>query len=184
MKLASKLALLLAFLLALVLGWLVMTTDGCYRDDPIDDPRPALRPPNAIENLYADYAHVGLSLERHPLALIRDALRARRCRRADEIVQLQHGSHLRFAGLVNTRQRPQTASGVTFVTLEDETGSVNAVIWRDLGLRQRRELVESELLAIDGVLQYQDGVRHLIARRLHDYSALLPGLRRATRDFH
>ncbi len=160
------------------------SADSLLAPARIDDPRPALRPPNAIENLYADYAHVGLSLERHPLALIRDALRARRCRRADEIVQLQHGSHLRFAGLVNTRQRPQTASGVTFVTLEDETGSVNAVIWRDLGLRQRRELVESELLAIDGVLQYQDGVRHLIARRLHDYSALLPGLRRATRDFH
>ena len=149
----------------------------------LDDARPALRPPSAVENVYADYAHVGLSLEGHPIALIRAALNVRRCRRADQVAQMQDGSTLRFAGLVTTRQRPQTASGVTFVTLEDETGWVNAVIWHDLGLRQRRELVEADLLGIDGVLQYQDGVRHLIARRLHDYSALLPGLRHKTRDF-
>ena len=149
----------------------------------IDEARPALRPPSAIENVYADYAQVGLSLERHPLSLIRRTLTARRCRRADQIAQLEDGRTLRFAGLVTTRQRPQTASGVTFVTLEDETGFVNAVVWHDLGLRQRRELVEAELLAIDGVLQFQDGVRNLIARRLHDFSDLLPGLRHDTRDF-
>jgi error-prone DNA polymerase len=136
-----------------------------------------------MENVYADYARVGLTLERHPLSLIRRALSARRCQRADQVAQLEDGRTLRFAGLVTTRQRPQTAAGVTFVTLEDETGFVNAVVWHDLGLRQRRELVEAELLAIDGVLQFQDGVRHLIAHRLHDYSALLPGLRHETRDF-
>jgi error-prone DNA polymerase len=81
------------------------------------------------------------------------------------------------------RQRPQTASGVTFLTLEDEIGMVNAVIWTHVAERQRRELLESDLLAIDGVIQFQDGVRHLIARRLHDYSDLLPELRNETRDF-
>jgi error-prone DNA polymerase len=70
-----------------------------------------------------------------------------------------------------------------FLTLEDEIGMVNAVIWTHVAERQRRELLESDLLAIDGVIQFQDGVRHLIARRLHDYSDLLPELRNETRDF-
>jgi error-prone DNA polymerase len=149
----------------------------------IEDARPGLRPPSAMEDLYADYGHVGLSLERHPLSLVRRALTARRCRRADQLEALPDGCPVRYAGLVTLRQRPQTASGVTFVTLEDEVGMVNVVVWKDLGLRYRRELVEAELLAIDGTLQQQEGVRHLIARRLIDYSDLLPGLRHETRDF-
>jgi error-prone DNA polymerase len=157
--------------------------DSLLATTRIPEARPALRPPDAAENLYADYAHVGLSLERHPLSLVRRTLAARRCRRADELAGMADGSRVRFAGLVSLRQRPQTAAGVTFVTLEDEAGMVNVVIWQDLGLRYRRELVEAELLAIDGTLQYQEGVRHLIAHRLSDYTALLPGLRHPSRDF-
>jgi error-prone DNA polymerase len=149
----------------------------------VDEARPVLRLPSVVEDVYADHAHVGLSLERHPLSLVRRALEARRCRRADQLAALADGSRVRYAGLVTLRQRPGTASGVTFVTLEDESGMVNAVVWKDLGLRFRRELVEAQLLAIDGTIQYQDGVRHLIARRLTDYSALLPDLRYETRDF-
>jgi error-prone DNA polymerase len=148
-----------------------------------EDGRPALRPPSAAEDVYADYQHLGLSLQRHPLSLVRRALQARRCRRADQLAAMADGEQVRFAGLVMLRQRPQTASGVTFVTLEDETGMVNAVIWHDLGLRHRRELIEADLLAIDGFIQHQDGVRHLVARRLIDYSDLLAGLRNTTRDF-
>ena len=77
------------------------------------------------------------------------------------------------AGLITLRQRPPTAGGVTFVTLEDEQGLFNIVIWRDLAERQRRELLESRLLGVDGRLEAVDGVRHLIAQRLHDYSDLL-----------
>jgi error-prone DNA polymerase len=159
--------------------------DGLLAGAPISgEARAPLRPPTTSENVYADYAHVGLSLERHPLGLIRRQLAARRCRRADQLDQLEDGQPVRCAGLVTMRQRPATASGVTFLTLEDESGTVNVVVWRALALRQRRVLIEAELMAVDGHIQFQDGVRHLIAGRLHDYSALLPGLRHARREFH
>jgi error-prone DNA polymerase len=157
--------------------------DSLLAGAAVEDGRPALRPPSASEDVYADYRHLGLSLQRHPLSLVRRELALRRCRRADQLAKLPDGTPVRFAGLVMLRQRPQTASGVTFVTLEDETGMVNAVVWHDLGLQHRRELIEADLLAIDGVIQHQDGVRHLVAHRLRDYSSMLPGLRNTTRDF-
>jgi error-prone DNA polymerase len=159
------------------------THDSLLAPAPTQEARPALRLPSAMENVVADYARVGLTLETHPLSLVRNALAARRCRRAEEVSALPDGVHVRFAGLVTVRQRPATASGVTFLTLEDETGLVNAVIWRDLAVRQRRELLDSQLLAIDGVVQFQDGVRHLVAHRLTNYSGLMPELRAQTRDF-
>ena len=82
------------------------------------------------------------------------------------------------------RQRPQTASGVTFITLEDEDGLVNVVIWQHVAERQRRELLESRLLAIDGRLERADGVQHLIAARLENLTPLLSGLMTSSRDFH
>ena len=82
------------------------------------------------------------------------------------------------------RQRPQTASGVIFVTLEDEFGLVNVVVWHDLAERQRRVLVQSQMLRIDGHLETQDGVRHVIAGRLTDMTELLTGLDVRSRDFH
>ena len=82
------------------------------------------------------------------------------------------------------RQRPDTASGVVFVTLEDETGYVNVVVWRDLGERQRRELLGARLMAVHGVVEREGEVVHLVARRLSDYSALLGPLSAASRDFH
>lgn len=81
------------------------------------------------------------------------------------------------------RQRPQTASGVTFVTLEDEQGMVNVVVWHDLAERQRRELLESSLLAVEGRMESEQGVRHLIAQRLHNLTPLLSGLATTSRDF-
>ena len=91
---------------------------------------------------------------------------------------------MRCAGLVTVRQHPGTAKGVTFVTLEDETGHVNVVVWRALAEAQHRVLLESTVMGVDGVLQVSDGVHHLIAHQLHDYSALLPELAFASRDFH
>jgi error-prone DNA polymerase len=87
------------------------------------------------------------------------------------------------AGLVTTRQRPATASGVTFVTLEDETGHVNVIVWRELGRRQRRELVHAPLLQVQGRLQREAGVVHVVARRLTDRSRLLGALPVRSRDF-
>jgi error-prone DNA polymerase len=91
---------------------------------------------------------------------------------------------VRTAGLVTCRQRPDTASGVVFVTLEDETGCINVVLWRDLVERQRREMLGARLLGVQGVLEREGEVVHLIARRLFDHSALLGPLAAASRDFH
>ncbi len=151
---------------------------------PRHEARVSLRPPDAAADTFADYAATGLSLGKHPIGLIRQQLRARRIRRADELAGIESGRPVRFAGLVTMRQRPATATGVTFVTLEDETGLVNVVIWHDLGLRQRRELLDATVLGVEGVLERKDGVQHLIAGRLRDYSDLLPDLAVGSRDFH
>jgi error-prone DNA polymerase len=139
--------------------------------------------PSAGEDLLADYARTGLTLGAHPMKLLRRQLLARRYRPSRDLLALAHGSPARVAGLVTGRQRPQTATGVTFVTLEDEDGSVNVVVWHDLGERQRRVLVESRVMGVDGRLETVDGVRHLIAKRLHDESALVGSLVAVSRDF-
>ena len=136
------------------------------------------------QNLAADYASVGLTLGRHPLALLRDVLRKQRLVTAAELRTFPHGRLTRAAGLVIGRQRPGTASGVTFLTLEDETGQINVVVWRDLGERQRRELLGSRLLAVYGVLERQGEVAHLIAGHLKDLTPLLGNLVTHSRDFH
>jgi error-prone DNA polymerase len=95
-----------------------------------------------------------------------------------------HASHVRAAGLVTQRQRPQTASGVTFITIEDEFGPINVVVWSHVAERQRRIFLESRLLGVDGRWEHADGVSHLIAHRLHDLSELLGALDSRSRDFH
>ncbi|XLY86223.1 error-prone DNA polymerase [Ectopseudomonas mendocina] len=145
---------------------------------------PGLPAPSLGEDLLTDYATLGTTLGPHPLALLRQALRARRCRSSRDLQAVEHGRPVSVAGLVIGRQRPQTASGVIFVTLEDEFGLVNVVVWHDLAERQRRVLVQSQLLRIDGHLETQDGVRHVIAGRLTDMTELLTGLDIRSRDFH
>lgn len=120
----------------------------------------------------------------HPLSLLRAQLRARRCRSSDELPDIPSGRNIAAAGLVVGRQRPQTASGVTFVTLEDEHGMINVVVWRQLAERQRRPFLASRLLMVEGKLESENGVRHLIARRLHDLTPLLNSLDVRSRDFH
>lgn len=139
--------------------------------------------PSAHDDMQADYASIGLTLGRHPLAMLRKTLAARRCRRSRDVASLAHGSPVRMAGLVTLRQRPETAGGVTFVTLEDEDGMVNVVVWRDLGERQRRVLLEARLLAVQGRVESAEGVQHLIAADLRDWSPLLGNLATASRDF-
>lgn len=146
---------------------------------PVDLPLPSRG-----EDLYADYDTLGTTLGPHPLALLRGALARRRCRSSRDLANTEHGQPVSVAGLVKGRQRPQTASGVIFVTLEDEFGMVNVVVWHDIAVRQRRVLVGSQMLQVDGRLETKDGVRHLIARRLHDLSPLLAGLDVRSRDFH
>lgn len=149
-------------------------------------PEPAveLPVPTVGEDLVADYHTLGTTLGPHPLALLRPRLRALGCRSSRELVGAEHGDSVAVAGIVVGRQRPQTASGVTFVTLEDEHGMVNVVVWRELAERQRRALVGAQLLKVSGRLEQEKGVRHLIARRLEDISPLLNGLDVRSRDFH
>jgi error-prone DNA polymerase len=143
----------------------------------------ALPKPTVGEDLQADYASIGTTLGPHPLALLRGELKARRCRSSQELMAIEHGRPVSVAGLVTGRQRPGTASGVTFVTLEDEFGNVNVVVWRDLAERQRQVLVGSQLLKVDGRWEKEGEVRHLIAGRLSDLSALLDGISVRSRDF-
>ncbi|WP_104097044.1 error-prone DNA polymerase [Stutzerimonas kunmingensis] len=139
--------------------------------------------PSVSEDLFNDYATLGTTLGPHPLTLLRNELKARRCQSSRELATIEHGRLVSVAGLVIGRQRPQTASGVIFVTLEDEFGMVNVVVWRDLAERQRRPLIQSQLLRVDGHLESASGVRHLIAGRLSDLTPLLTGLDVRSRDF-
>jgi error-prone DNA polymerase len=145
---------------------------------------PALAAPSEGENVVADYAALGLTLGRHPVALLRPRLARMKLACAEQIRALRHGSAARAAGIVIGRQRPDTASGVMFVTLEDETGCVNVIVWRDLQERQRRELLGAHLMAVYGTIEREGEVVHLLARRLVDHSALLGRLATRSRDFH
>jgi error-prone DNA polymerase len=145
---------------------------------------PMLRRPTEGEDIAADYAHVGVSLGRHPLLLLRSKLDAAGIRPARAVAELPAGARVRAAGLVITRQRPSSASGVTFVTLEDETGYVNLVVWERLAERARRALLGARLLGVVGTVQKESGVLHVIAEQLVDYSGLLGTLVTRSRDFH
>ena len=142
-------------------------------DSVIDEMPPALIAPSEGEDIVADYASLGLTLGRHPLALLRERLQRQHMLTAVELRELPHGRIARVTGLVTGRQRPGTASGVTFVTLEDETGMVNVIVWHDLAERQRKELLRSHLLTVYGTLERAGEVVHLIAGRLRDQSAHL-----------
>ena len=155
-----------------------------FSNTVINESAPELAAPSEGEDLVADYASVGLTLGRHPLALLRPTLKRMRLSTAAELRTYAHGRLAKTAGIVIGRQRPDTASGVVFVTLEDETGNVNVMVWRDLGNRQRRALLGSRLMAVYGVLEREGEVVHLIAQRLEDHSELLGRLATSSRDFH
>ncbi len=153
-------------------------------DAAVNETPPALAAPGEGEDIVADYASLGLTLGRHPLALLRNRLSRMKVVEAEKLNRFSHGSAARVAGLVTCRQRPDTASGVIFVTLEDETGSVNVVVWARLAESQRSELLDSRLLGVQGVIERDGEVVHLVARRLYDYSALLGPLAAPARNFH
>jgi error-prone DNA polymerase len=146
--------------------------------------QPLLRAPTEAEDLFADYRALGFTLGRHPLALLRERLAAARVLSAGQLEEAPGGSFVRVAGLVITRQRPQTASGVTFVTLEDESGQVNVLVWRQLGKKRNTVLVGARLMEVRGELQRESGVTHVIAQDLIDRSALIGSLRFAIHEFH
>jgi error-prone DNA polymerase len=150
----------------------------------IREEMPQLLPPGEGDDLVADYGSVGFTLGRHPLALLRPRLKGLRFRTAEAIRGLPHGRKTSAAGIVIGRQRPDTASGVIFLTLEDETGCLNVIVWRDLLEKQRRELLGSRLMGVYGVLEREGEVVHLIARKVVDHTELLGRLATSSRDFH
>jgi len=166
--------------------WETLAVDEATRLElpALPDKPPALAIPTEGEEIVADYGTLGLTLRRHPLALLRERLRKQRIKSAIELSESRNGSWIKVAGIVTCRQRPATASGVIFVTLEDETGHMNLIVWNDLADRQRRELLGSKLLAVSGEVQRQGRVVHVLAKKLEDLSPLLGRLATTSHDFH
>jgi error-prone DNA polymerase len=154
------------------------------RDAPIAEA--ALNLPAAPEGqeIVADYASLGLTLKRHPLALLRPRLAALRFKSAAELADYPNGRLARACGIVTVRQRPGTANGTIFVSLEDESGAINVIVWNRLAQQQRTILLRAQLLGVYGVWQREGEVMHLIAKRLVDQSPLLGSLSTRSRDFH
>ncbi|KRD77233.1 error-prone DNA polymerase [Lysobacter sp. Root983] len=152
--------------------------------DSPDEDLIELPAPTQGEDVASDYRAVGLSLRAHPLALLRQRLQQLRVMDSQQLSAQRHGRGVHAAGIVTQRQRPATAGGTIFVTLEDEHGSVNVVVWQDVALRSRKALLGARLLAVRGRWEQVDGVRHLIARELQDLSHLLGELQTSSRDFH
>jgi len=144
---------------------------------PVAERQVELLAPTEGQDIVADYDTTGLTLRRHPLAPLRAELDRLRLWTAERIGHGRHRQPVRTTGIVTCRQRPSTASGVTFVTLEDETGCINVVVWRATAEQFRRELLGSTLLTVYGHIERIDApdaaVIHVIAARLVDHSPLL-----------
>ena len=136
------------------------------------------------QEVLTDYHTAGLSLKAHPVSLVRDQLDQLKIIPADQLAQLDHGHWARVAGLVLIRQRPGTASGVVFITLEDETGIVNLIVRPDIYDRYRPAARGATLLYAEGYVEKQGQVIHLMTWRLIDQSHLLHNARFKSRDFH
>ena len=144
---------------------------------------PMLRRPTEGQDIVADYQSLGLTVGHHPMHLLRPHLGRYRYVSAEQLETLAAGRQLRIAGLVITRQRPGTASGVTFITLEDETGHSNLVVWKKIAEEQRDVLLNARLMGVQGELQKEGKVIHVIAKKLFDHSELLGELVPGSRDF-
>ena len=147
-------------------------------NDAVDIPAPAI-----AESVLADYQSTGLTLRAHPLALLRDRVPFARCKRHEDLETMGDGRFVRIAGLVTCRQRPGTASGVVFLTLEDETGNNNVVVWPTIQQNFRQALLKGKLLMVKGTLQKKDGVTHIVAGALYDHTSALGELRLKPRSF-
>jgi error-prone DNA polymerase len=156
-------------------------------DARFDEAAVALPPMSEGEAVVADYASIGLPMGRHPVALLRDALAPFGVLPAAVLRGYPDGRLARASGLVTHRQRPETARGVVFVTLEDDTGSINVIIWPDLLERYRKEILGARLMTVYGIWQADTAtggqVMHLVARRVVDHTPMLGALTLRSRDF-
>jgi error-prone DNA polymerase len=142
----------------------------------------AISPPTSGDDLVADYQSLGLTLGKHPMCFLRKHFR--NCLTALELREVRHGRFVRVAGVVTGRQRPSTASGVIFMTLEDETGNINVVIWSSVLARLRAPVLQGKLVVVKGIVERENEVIHVVAGHVSDETPLLGKLATASRDFH
>jgi error-prone DNA polymerase len=150
-----------------------------YFDDAVQLPAPAI-----AEEVLSDYRATGLTLRAHPMSLLRERYPFNRCKRHADLVELGNNRFVRIAGLVTCRQRPGSASGVLFLTLEDETGNSNIVVWQRIQQQFRQVLMTAQLLLVKGTVETKDNVTHIIAGSLYNYTHELQALQVQSRDFH
>lgn len=151
-------------------------TKALFSDQPILSENVSLPKMPLSEHVVHDYASMSLSLKAHPVSFIRDQLNQLRILPLSSLNQAKDGDHVKVAGLILVRQRPGTASGICFITIEDETGTANLVVFRDLFDKYRKEIIQSRLIMVEGQLQREGEVIHVIAKRCHNYSRLLQHL--------
>nr|WP_315848384.1 error-prone DNA polymerase [uncultured Rhodoferax sp.] len=154
------------------------------RDAPVEEDLLELPEAHEGEEIVFDYASLGLTLRRHPMSLLRDRLTAQRFKSSQELRDLPNGRLVRACGIVTLRQQPETAKGVIFVSLEDEYGTVQVIVWKGVREQQRKELMNARLLGVAGVWQREGEVRSLVAKHFVDLTHLLGRLAAPSRDFH
>ena len=144
----------------------------------------ALSEPTEAQTLVEDYRSTGLTLKKHPMAILRSHPALKGCKRHEDLFSLGHKRFVKIAGIVTGRQRPGSAAGVLFLTLEDETGNSNIIVWRDLVARHRAILLQAKLLKVKGVIERETSVVHVVAGHLEDLTHLLGEIETKSRDFH
>ena len=159
------------------------STPALLHDAPFDEDILELPQAPEGEEILFDYASLGLTLRRHPMALLRDRLTERKLVTAAQLEAVPDGRIVHYCGIVTLRQQPDTANGTVFISLEDETGVVQVICWKSLRDAQRKELLGARLLAVHGKWQREGDVKNLIAGRLEDLSPLLGRLATESRDF-
>lgn len=145
----------------------------------------SIKPLSPVQSLLADYHHAsGVSLDYHPMQLLRQYAPFKHCTVANQLLAKRSNGLVRIAGVVTGRQRPGTASGVLFLTLEDETGNINVVIWKSIQDRFKQQILTGRILYIKGRLEHEQGVSNVIAGYIEDQSDALPSLGTKSRNFH
>ena len=162
----------------------VDTQLSLFAELPLAEATPLLPVPSEGQNILADYHSIGLTLRRHPLALLRDRCLRRHIMSAAQLKEIAHDTPIRTAGLVLARQSPQTAKDTTFMTLEDETGQINLIVWSNVAQRYRQPFLSAYLLEVTGRLQHQSGVMHVVVESMIDRSSWVGDLQIKARDFH
>jgi error-prone DNA polymerase len=148
-----------------------------------DEPAAALPRMTLIEQVFADYRASGMSLKAHPVSFFRRELARDGVRTADELEKIADGRRVKVGGLIILRQRPSTAKGITFVTLEDETGVANLVVKQPIWERYYTAARTSPAWIVHGTLQKKDSVIHVVVSRIEDFSQRLGDVTVKSRDF-